>query len=61
MQGDDGVKEWTKDAVGGEGGFGLETAIPIEWKGHCLAEYVSEGLDYGVVPRLRGWAILGIS
>jgi hypothetical protein len=54
VQGADGIEERAKDAVGGGGG--LETALPVEQKGHCLAEYVPEGLDRGVVPRLGGRA-----
>jgi len=34
VQGEDGVKERAEDMVGG--GRGLETAKPVERKGHCL-------------------------
>jgi hypothetical protein len=59
VQGEDGVKERAEDMVGG--GRGLETAKPVERKGHCLPDYIPEGPDCGIVPRLRGRALPAIS
>jgi hypothetical protein len=61
VQGEDWIKERTEDAVGDRGRGGLETAVPVKWKGHCLAEDIPEGLDHDVVPRLRGWTFPAIS